>query len=229
MTPRVSSQALFWLDRIEIETGIRLPGAVRELYSTPAEIDRLRSSMPPLVDILHAPQNLLILSHIAGRRSPISLMSNGSGCYFDVPMSSENDDPPVSAVLDDYIGPIYVDAGYRSVTELVYLIVWEFTGGRYTWDYKGGHNLFTAETLTTLDGLLTHHSSTISPNYDTVHRFTYNDARIVVHVSEELRSKGTHRWHIQSDSSTAAQNLMIRLKKHMPHFRPQPVDMNSWR
>ena len=33
VTPRVSSQALFWLDRIEIETGIRLPGAVRELMS----------------------------------------------------------------------------------------------------------------------------------------------------------------------------------------------------
>jgi len=217
VTPRISSQALFWLDRVEHEQGIQLPGAVRELYSVVCASELIRQHIPVFIIPLFSSLNglgVMFQRALHPDTAQLVVMYDDfkSERFFFVPLQ-QGDNPPVYVSWWQFEAPL-MRTTFETFSDLIYLYAWDFRQTRLTGWHTQQHAPLTPQQLDQVQDKLTPYTVTTIPGLETTHRFVYRDARVVLIRGGERETYpwDQHEWWVYADTVETFREVVLLLE-----------------
>ncbi len=234
ITPRISSQASFWLDRIEHEQGITLPGALRELYAVVCGREILTGAMQQgghqRKHLLEIPLDKL------AEPLPVYLpIAYGVGTMLEytVKPSAIVDDPPVySNYRASYPETQALRESYREVhtdtlSAFIYWLVWDRLAAPYGCWFAHNGNILKIAGVRALEQ---HFSAAMTSRTTTevTYRFQSDDVTLTLLAEVYNGFEMTPFLHIRAQTAAAFRHALEKIYS-VRHFGTvsQPDNLNS--
>jgi len=234
VTPRISSQALFWLDRVEQEQGITLPAALRELYAIVCGREILAGAMQrgghQRKHLLEIPLDRL------AEPLPVYLpIAYGVGTMLEYtikPGATIADPPVYSNYRASYPETQAVRESYRevhteSLSAFIYWLVWDRLTAPYGCWFAHHGNILKIAVVRALERYFAP-AMTTRTTTEVIYRFQSDDVTLTLLAEVYNGFEMSPFLHIRAQTAASFRHALERLQRVGRFVSPaQPDNLNS--